>query len=223
MGPAATLHHRGDRRARRRCRPPCARARRRRAGVARRLPRLVSGARRAAGADDGSLGAALADALPLALRRRHRGDRGRAGLSRHLAAQRLLPMGLHGAGATGGRCAVARPHARLAVSRARPPRRGGAHARAGGRVFQRHLAGLCGRADRDGAGPLRRVDQPGAAVAAHATSPAARARHRRQRDEHLAQHPPHPARPAAARRVRGLRGVSPRRAAGSRRRRSPGR
>ena len=41
---------------------------------------------------------------------------------------------------------------------------------AGGRIFQRHLAGLCRRADGDGAGPLRRLHQPGADVAAHAPS-----------------------------------------------------
>ena len=41
------------------------------------------------------------------------------------------------------------------------------------RVLQRHLAGLCRCAHRDGAGPLRGIHQPGAAVAAYAASVAA--------------------------------------------------
>ena len=85
-----------------------------------------------------------------------------ARLSRHLVPQRLVSMVLHGAGARRGRRALARAHARLAVSRARPLRRAGPHAGAGGRIHQRHLAGLCRRADRAGAGPLRRRHQPGA-------------------------------------------------------------
>ena len=43
----------------------------------------------------------------------------------------------------------------------------------GARFLQRDLAGLCRRADRDGARPLRRQHQPGADVAAHAASLAA--------------------------------------------------
>ena len=113
------------------------------------------------------------------------GDRRGARLSRHLVPQRLLSMELHRAGARGGRRALAGAHARLAVSRARPPCRDRAHARAGRRVLQRHLAGLCRRADRDGAGPLCRGDQPGAAAGGATTQPLAAAlRHRRQCDRH---------------------------------------
>ena len=45
--------------------------------------------------------------------------------------------------------------------------------RSWGRIFQRHLAGLCRRADRDGAVPLRCLDQPGADAPAHGASLAA--------------------------------------------------
>ena len=61
-------------------------------------------------------------------------------------------------------------------------RRAGPHARAGRRVHQRHLAGLCRRADRDGAGPLRRLHQPGADAAAEPQPLAAALRSCRQRD-----------------------------------------
>ena len=93
----------------------------------------------------------------------------------------------------------------------------------GGRIFQRHLAGLCRRADRARAGPLRRRDQPGAAAPPHpgrllrlfdfaanalaTLLPAAR----------------HPAGPAAALRVRGRRATTTRRKRMLERRRSRGR
>ena len=61
---------------------------------------------------------------------------------------------------------MARAHAGLAVPGPGPLCRAGPHARPGGRVRQRHLARLCRRLDRDGAGPLRRLHQPGADAAA---------------------------------------------------------
>ena len=143
---------------------------------------------------------------------------------RHLAAQCLVSVGLHRPRRRAGWRAVAFAHAGLAVQRSRPPHRRGAHARRRRRRFlQRDLAGLCRRADRDGAGPLCRQHQPGADVAPHAASLAASVRFRGERAEGLAAHRSHAAGPIAAPDFRDLRGLSPRRGACWKRRRWRGR
>ena len=206
------------RHARRRPAAPRDRGGRAGARVARRLPRVA--AARGAAHDAGVRRdhAALADAFALAVCGGDRRDRGGAGIFRRLVPQRLLSMGLHVARAR-RRCAVAGAHARLAVSRPRPPRRDRPHGGTRRRVLLRHLAGLCRRADRHGAGPLRGVDQPGAAVAAHAASVAAAARHGGECARDLAA-APHAAGPVAARGVRDLPGLRQRAGNASRRRRS---
>src|SRR5882672_12882561 len=100
---------------------------------------MVSRHRGSRVAADGPLGATLADPLVLALCCRHRGDRGIARLSRHLAVERILPVGMHLTGARGERGALACPYAGLAVSRSWSPRRRGADVRPGGGVFQRDM------------------------------------------------------------------------------------
>ena len=97
---------------------------------------------------DGCVDAPLASALVFALHRRTRSDRRHAPLSRHMVSQRHVSVGLQHGRPRRGRRALARPHARLAVPWARPPRRDRAHARRGRRIRQRHLARLCGHADR---------------------------------------------------------------------------
>ena len=130
----------------------------------------------------------MAAALVVALHRRDRGDRAGARTAGNLVSQRQLRMGLHRARARRGRRAMDCAHARLAVSRPRPSCRDRAHAGRGRRVLQRHMAGLCRRPDRDGAGTLCGGDQSGAAVAPNADPVAASGGHRVERGAHLA-HP----------------------------------
>src|SRR6202023_3101996 len=73
--------------------------------------------------------AALARSLGFALCAGDRADRRGTRFLGHLAPQRVLSVGLHGAGARARRRAVAYPHARLAVSRSPPLHRGSAEAR----------------------------------------------------------------------------------------------
>ena len=146
---------------------------------------------------------------------------GGARFLRHLVPQRLLPMGLHvrwrATTTRRGWCARSTGRFPASAAMSRSPAW-----RAGRRVLQRDLAGLCRRADRHGAGPLRGVDQPGAAVAAHAASVAAAARHAGERARDLAA-AAHAAGPVAAAGVRDLRRLRERAGSGSRRRRSRGR
>src|SRR6202022_2176084 len=133
-----------------------------------------------------------------------RRNRGGARLSGRLAAQRLLPMGLHLARARGRRRALARTHAGLAIPRARPPcgccpRKG-----ARGRILQHHLAWLCWRADRDGTVPVRRLHQPGADVAPYPASLAARLRPCSQCPSYMGDYSPHAAGSIAAPGLREL-------------------
>ena len=178
---------------------PCARA-----GAAGRLPGLAAGTGAADAPGAGYDDAVLARALRLALCGGDRRHREGARSFRHLVSQRLLSMGMHGGGPRRGRHAVARPHARLAVSRPRPACRDRAHARARRRLRYGHLAGLRGRAHRQRARPLRGLHQSGAAAAAHPASLAAALRHRAQCafDRAAALHP---ARSSAARGARDLR------------------
>ena len=82
---------------------------------------------------------------------------------------------------------MAGAHAGLAVPGARAPSRSGANARASGGVLQCHVARLCRSIDGDCAGPVRRRDQPGAALAAEQSALAASLRSRDQRAADLAR------------------------------------
>src|SRR5271169_4156033 len=100
-----------------------ARAAKRRAGAraARCLHRFFPAGGAAVGAGTRLAVASLTDALPFAIRCRDRADSGLARFLGRVAVECLVSMGMHRARRRAGWRAVARPYARLAVSRSWAP------------------------------------------------------------------------------------------------------